>query len=162
MVRVAMFCLLALAAGAEAAEPEWRGDEHAPFALSLPAEAYDFIGDPANEKRYAPNTSINPFYLHGHFITQGHRATALLIRERHTGKPGIALIESGSAQAHIVGAGRRLADADGDAGDTLDWMRGWKVIRGERGLDELVLCENDNSCATLRWDGKRFVLNAPN
>jgi hypothetical protein len=154
--------MLLLAAGAVTAEPEWRGDEHSPFALSLPAEAYDFIGDPANEKAYAPNTSINPFYLHGNFITKGHRATALLIRQRTTGKPGIAIIESGSARARIVGAGRRVAEADEAAGDSLDWVRGWKVVAGAGGRDELLLCENDNSCATLRWDGRRLVLQSAN
>jgi hypothetical protein len=53
-------------------------------------------------KRYLVSTQVNPFYLHGDFDGDGQADTALLIKERSSGKSGIAILHGKSNRIAVV------------------------------------------------------------
>ena len=74
-----------------------------------------------NEKliaRYELVQKMEPSFFTGDFNGDGRSDVALLIKERTTGKVGIAILESGKNQFKILGAGRSF----GNGGDDFRWI----------------------------------------
>jgi hypothetical protein len=117
-------------------------------------------------KRYQISTHINPFYLHGDFDGDGQTDTALLIKDRSSGKIGIAILHGKAHRIAVVGAGRPLDTA----GDDFSWMDAWYVFqRGpvRRGADEkappklrgdaLMVSKSESASALVYWNGKSYA-----
>ena len=92
--------------------------------------------------------------------------TAALVKERSTGKLGIAIVHGTSGKVTILGAGVGI----GNAGDDFEWMDSWQLysktraahgagetsfphLRGEASLAE----KSESGSALIYWNGKRHL-----
>jgi hypothetical protein len=117
-------------------------------------------------KDYEVSFHLNPFYLRGDFNGDGKVDVAVLVKQRSTGKLGIAIIPGGASKAAILGAGAPL----GNGGDDFDWMDNWQVYpkgRVGRGTgepsvhrlhaDALLVGKSEAASGLIHWDGKHYV-----
>jgi len=102
---------------------------------------------------------VNPFFQRGDFDGDGQTDIALLIRQRATGKIGIAIVHRGRGTIHILGAGTPL----GNGGDDFSWLGVWRVEDGRvlreipafRG--EIIYVEKPEAAGGLiYWDGTHY------
>ena len=117
-------------------------------------------------KKYELSFRINPSYLEGDFNTDGKMDTAVLVKERTTGKLGIAIVHGTTAKVTILGAGIGI----GNGGDDFEWMDSWQVyskthaanaagrtsvprLRG----DALLVEKSEAASALIYWNGKKYV-----
>ena len=152
-VGIAIIALPALAA-----EP---GDLDFVAASSLPQE---IIGAFAGLPAYAYEARINPFYLQGDFDGDGRRDTAVLVKEKSSGKHGIGIALRGR-KTIFIGAGTELPGSS----DDFAWMDAWVVqpkgpvaqgatdeappkLRG----DAILAIKTESASGLIWWDGKRF------
>jgi hypothetical protein len=144
------------------------GPDDLPFPLSssLSPHALRVLESDAASKRYALVAHLNPFYIHGDFNGDGRIDTAVLIKDRDSGKTGIAVVHAGARSAIILGAGRKF----GNGGDDFKWMDAWHLHpRGivERGAgqgappilrgDALMVIKTESANALVYWNGKRYA-----
>ena len=122
----------------------------------------------AERERLAPyllSAHLNPYYLQGDFDGDGSTDTAILLKERASGKAGI-LIVGGVGSITVLGAGNAL----GNGGDDFRWMDAWYVYpRGEvqRGAaggnppallgDALMLHKTEAASALVHWNGSEYA-----
>jgi hypothetical protein len=69
-------------------------------------------------KDYEVSFRVNPFYLRGDFNGDGKIDLAVLVKQRSTGKLGIAIIHGATDKVTILGAGVGI----GNGGDDFEWM----------------------------------------
>src|SRR5438093_13426443 len=69
-------------------------------------------------KKYEVAFRLNPFYLRGDFNGDGEIDVAVLVKQRSTGKVGIAIVYGGTNKVTILGAGTAI----GNGGDDFEWM----------------------------------------
>jgi len=117
---------------------------------------------------------INPFYQRGDFDGDGTLDIAIWVKNRKSGKLGIAVIPRGPGKVSWVGAGHQLVDRTGNVlwpnGDTLDWIGAWYVYEkgavGQGATDEpppklkgdaLMLIELESASGLLYWTGQRYA-----
>ena len=83
----------------------------------------------ANEslaKKYEISYRMNPFYLRGDFNRDDKIDVAILVKQRSTGKIGIAIINGANDKVTILRAGTSI----GNGGDDFEWMDSWEPIQG--------------------------------
>jgi hypothetical protein len=146
---------------AAAASPE---DLDFVVAASLPPEVTDALRSSTVTGRLVLTSRINPFYLQGDFDGDGSRDTALLARDRSTGKQGIVIVRA-NGQITVVGAGSVI----GNGGDDLEWMDAWYVHRKgkvEQGSsdgvppeltgDAMMVIKTESASGLIYWNGTKF------
>ena len=120
----------------------------------------------ANEsvaKKYELSYRINPFYLRGDFNGDGKIDVAVLLKQRSTGKIGIAIINGANDKVTILGAGAAI----GNGGDDFEWMDSWEIYSKDR-MDSgisvsklrsgaLRVSKSEAASALIYWNGKRYV-----
>src|SRR5882672_8641028 len=74
-------------------------------------------------KEYDFSFRISPSYLEGDFNGDGKMDIAVLVKERSTGKLGIAIVHGTTEKVTILGAGIGI----GNGGDDFEWMDSWQV-----------------------------------
>lgn len=132
---------------------------------SLPPALRESFEKSPQAKGHAFSAHVNPFYLHGDFDGDGQQDTAVLIKERATGKIGMAIFHGKANRLVIVGAGRDL----GNSGDDFSWLNAWHVFRrgtlgqGADGKpppklrgDAIMVIKTESASALIYWDGKRY------
>ena len=152
---------LAATIPALAASPE---DLDFVVAASLPPEVTDTLRGSTVTGRLALTSRINPFYLQGDFDGDGGRDTALLARDRSTGKQGIVIVRA-NGQITVVGAGSAI----GNGGDDFEWMDAWYVHRKgkvEQGAsddappelagDAMMVIKTESASGLIYWNGTKF------
>ena len=123
-------------------------------AQNLPAEIRGRLESSPFGKRYEASFELNPFYLRGDFDGDGQPDVALLIRERTSGKVGIAFFRAAAAAPVVLGAGIEF----GNGGDDFAWMEVWSVLPAEGGDAEGLYVEKPEAAsAVIAWDGRGFV-----
>ncbi len=117
-------------------------------------------------KKYELSANINPAYLEGDFNGDGKIDVAALIKQRSSGKIGIAIVSGATDKVTILGAGIAI----GNGGDDFEWMDSWEVYSkerarhgaGETGVttlrgDALLVSKSEAASALIYWNGKRYV-----
>lgn len=144
-----------------AASPE---DLDFAVAASLPPEVIGILAGSTVTGRLRLTSRLNPFYLQGDFDGDGSRDTAVLAKDRSTGKQGLVIVR-GNGEINVVGAGTAI----GNGGDDLEWMDAWYVYRKgkvEQGAgdsappqlkgDALMAIKTESSSGLIYWDGAAF------
>ena len=117
-------------------------------------------------KEYDLSFRINPSYLEGDFNGDGKMDIAVLVKERSTGKLGIAIVHGTTGKVTILRAGIGI----GNGGDDFDWVDSWQVYSktrkanasGETSVphlrgDALLVEKGEAASALIYWHGKRYV-----
>jgi len=114
-------------------------------------------------KEYPLSLRVNPFHLHGDFNGDGKADTAVLVKQRSTGKVGIAIINGATDKVTILGAGTAI----GNGGDDFEWMDSWEIYSKDRIAsgksipklrgDALLVGKSEAASALIYWNGKRYV-----
>ncbi len=117
-------------------------------------------------KKYDLSFRINPCYLEGDFNGDGKMDVAVLVKERSTGKLGIAIVHATTGKVTILGAGIGI----GNGGDDFEWMDSWQVYAKTRAAyasgetsvprlrgDALLVEKIETASALIYWNGKRYV-----
>jgi hypothetical protein len=117
-------------------------------------------------KKYDLSVHMNPSYLEGDFNGDGKMDVAVLVKERSTGKVGVAIVSGATGKVTILGAGTGI----GNGGDDFEWMDSWQIyskthvahavretsvprFRGEA----LLVEKREAASALIYWNGKRYV-----
>jgi hypothetical protein len=117
-------------------------------------------------KKYDLSFQMNPSYLDGDFNGDGKADVAVLVKERSSGKLGIAIVDGTTGKMAILGAGIGI----GNGGDDFEWMDSWKVYSKTRGAhtagetsvprlrgDALLVEKSEAASALIYWNGKRYA-----
>ena len=132
----------------------------------IPEAVQKAITHGALSKEYELAFRLNPFYLRGDFNGDGKIDVVVLVKQRPTGKLGIAVIDGVNNKVRILGAGTPI----GNGGDDFEWMDMWQVYSkmraahaaGETGVpqlrgDALLVSKSEAASALIYWNGKRYV-----
>jgi hypothetical protein len=114
-------------------------------------------------KKYEVSFQVKPCNLRGDFNGDGKPDVAVLVKQRSTGRLGIAIVHGASNKVTIVGAGTAI----GNGGDDFEWMDSWEVrskdhvangtsVPNLRG-DALLVSKSEAASALIYWNGKRYV-----
>jgi hypothetical protein len=157
ILAVIAIVLILPAAGAQELRP---GQEY-----SVPDWARIIIADPDVAKRFVLDSRLNPFCLRGDFDGDGKADFAVLVKERSSGKAGVAVIHRATGRVFIMGAGTEF----GNGGDNYSWMDAWIVFdkgRVPQGAtrepppilrgDALLIFKTEAASAILWWNGTRY------
>jgi len=117
-------------------------------------------------KEYNVSFGVNPFYLRGDFDGDSKIDAAVLVKQRSTGKIGIAIVHDSAKKVTILGAGTAI----GNGGDDFQWMDIWQVYSKARAAkdpaetkvphvrgDALLVGKSEAASALIYWNGKRYV-----
>jgi hypothetical protein len=132
----------------------------------VPDEVKKALTNGSPGKEYDLSHRINLSYLEGDFNGDGKMDVAVLVKERSTGKLGIAIIHSPPGKVTILGAGIGI----GNGGDDFQWMDSWQVYSKTRAAhasgetsvprlrgDALLVEKSEAASALIYWNGKRYV-----
>jgi hypothetical protein len=146
-----------------------------PDSLSLPSpgairDVSDAVkraltnGSPGKE--YDLSFRMNPSSLEGDFNGDGKKDVAVLVKERSTGKLGIAIVHGTTGKVTILGAGIGI----GNGGDDFEWIDSWQVYSKTRAGraaaetsiphlrgDALLVEKTEAASALIYWNGKRYA-----
>ena len=132
----------------------------------VPKAAKKALTNGSTGKKYDLSSYIDPCYLEGDFNGDGKLDAAVLMKERSTGKLGIAIVHGTTGKVTILGAGIVV----GNGGDDFQWMDSWQVsskahvghLAREATLpglrdDVLLLEKSEAASALIYWNGQRYV-----
>src|SRR6266478_5020375 len=132
----------------------------------IPESVQTAITNGSLAKNYDLSFRMNPFYLRGDFNGDGKIDVAVLVKQRSTGKLGIAIVHAATDKVTILGAGVGI----GNGGDDFKWMDSWQVYSkdrvgrgaGETSIphlrgDALLVGKSEAASALIYWNGKRYV-----
>lgn len=137
-----------------------------PASESIPPYVMEALRKLPNANALALSASINPCYLQGDFNGDQRLDSAVLVREKSSGKTGIAVIDGASARVSLLGAGHELPDS----GDDFGWMDAWYVFPkssvGQGATDDappelrgdaIMAIKTESASGLIYWNGKRFA-----
>ena len=118
-----VFLLALLASPAVAAEQNIEPYNVWVQKANIPDSAKEVFTKKKLSEKYDFSFHINPFYLRGDFNGDKRNDVAVLIKEKKSGKLGIAICHYGKNEVFVVGAG----NAVGNGGADFKWMDVWFV-----------------------------------
>jgi len=132
---------------------------------SVPPGVLEALDQPTVAAKFSISTHLNPFYIQGDFNGDGKQDCAILVRNKASGKLGIAIVHAGKGHVSIIGAG----NAFGSGGDDFAWMDAWyvyprgKVCEGASGDspptlkgDALMLIKTESASGLAYWAGAQY------
>jgi hypothetical protein len=139
----------------------------APTATATPGDIPESvkraIANGAFAKYYDVSFHLNPFYRRGDFSGDRKTDVAVLVKQRSTGKLGIAIINGVTDRVTVLGAGTAI----GNGGDDFEWMDSWEIYSKDRIASEtsvpklrgdaLLVSKSEAASALIYWNGKRYV-----
>jgi hypothetical protein len=132
---------------------------------NIPVAVRRAIANGSLAKGYEVSFHLKPFYLPGDFNGDGKADIAVLVKQRSTGKLGIAIINAATDKVTILGAGTAI----GNGGDDFEWMDSWQVYSKGRVAQEaegsvlhlrgdaLLVSKSEAASALIYWNGKRYA-----
>jgi hypothetical protein len=131
---------------------------------NVPAWVRDAFAARKLNDKYEFSFHLNPFYLRGDFNGDKIPDVAIIVKEKKSGKFGIAIIDGGNRHVFLIGAGKKIGNVDDFA-----WMNIWGVypkgnvyrgaaegrpptLRGEA----LLVEKAESASALIYWDGKDY------
>ena len=147
-------------------QPDSRSSPSPGAIRNVPDTVKKALTNGSTGKKYDLSFHVNPSYLEGDFDGDGKMDAAVLVKERSTGKLGIAIIHGTPGKVTILGAGIGI----GNGSDDFEWMDSWQVYSktraahaaGETGVphlrgDALLVEKSEAASALIYWNGKRYV-----
>lgn len=131
---------------------------------NIPDLAREVFTEKKLNEKYEFAFHINPFYLRGDFNGDNRNDIAILIKEKSSGKIGIAIVHDGKRDVFIVGAGTSV----GNGGPDFKWMDVWSVYpKGAVQSPEettllklksegLSVIKSESASGLIYWDGKKY------
>jgi len=117
-------------------------------------------------KNYDVSFQIKPFYLQEDFNGDGKADIAVLVKQRSTGKLGIAIINGVTDKVTVLGAGNAI----GNGGDDFEWMDSWEVYSKDRATreagegsaphlrgDALLVDKSEAASALVYWNSNHYA-----
>ena len=118
------------------------------------------------DRQYEFSFHLKPSHLSGDFDGDRKSDIAILVRQKTTGKIGIAVCQSSTNRVSFVGAGTEV----GNGGDNFDWMDIWSVTpkavaarqvgKAAAALlkgDALHVEKSESAGALIFWNGKEYA-----
>ena len=132
---------------------------------SIPPGVLEALGKAGVAAKFSISTHVNPFYIQGDFNGDRKLDCAILVRNRASGKIGVAIVHMGKGNVSIIGAGT----AFGSGGDDFAWMDAWYAYpRGKvsQGADEdsppklkgdaLLMKKTESASGLAYWGGTHY------
>ena len=117
-------------------------------------------------QKYDLSFPVKPFYLRGDFDGDGKIDVAALVKQRSTGKLGIAIIHGQGNKVTILGGGTAIGNGD----DDFKWMDNWQIYTKDAGAnaaraqslphlrgDALLVSKSEVASALIYWNRKHYV-----
>ncbi|HSF22632.1 MAG TPA: hypothetical protein VLE20_00265 [Blastocatellia bacterium] len=133
---------------------------------AIPESATKLFKTTGLDRQYEFSSHLNPFYLSGDFDGDGKPDIAILVKQKSSGKIGVAVCHSSTNKVLFIGAGTEV----GNGGDNFDWMDTWsvtskatavkKVKKATAALlkgDALHVEKSESASALIHWNGRRYV-----
>lgn len=132
---------------------------------NVPASITQLFKTTGFDKRYEFSSTVKPSQLKGDFDGDGKADVAILVKQRTSGKIGIAVCHSSTNKIFIIGAGTMI----GNGGDNFDWMDIWKIVpkataakslgRAAAALkgDALHVEKSESASALIYWNGVKYL-----
>ena len=118
------------------------------------------------DRKYEFSSHLKPSHLSGDFDGDGRPDLAILVKQKTSGKIGVAVFHSSTNRVLFIGAGTEV----GNGGDNFDWMDMWnvtpkasasrKVGKAAAALmkgDALHVEKSESASALIYWNGRRYV-----
>lgn len=110
--------------------------------------------------KYELFVALNPYFIRGQFDGDTTIDVAVQIREKSTGKRGVAIIHGADSSLHVIGAGTPF----GNGGDDFNWLWVWRAEPPSERPDiamagrELLYVEKPESAGGMVWwNGRTYV-----
>jgi hypothetical protein len=133
---------------------------------AIPESATRLFKTTGLDRQYEFSSHLKPSHLSGDFDGDGKPDIAILVKQKSSGKFGIAVCHSSTNKVLFIGAGTKV----GNGGDNFDWMDIWNVIprataakrvgKATAALlkgDALHVEKSESASALIYWNGKRYV-----
>ena len=156
-------CILLCVANSPLAEPR-RENQTQP--ANIPEPVTKLFKSSGLERQYNFSFHLKPSHLSGDFDGDGKPDFAILVKQKSSGKAGIAVCHSSTNKVLFIGAGTEV----GNGGDNFDWMDIWSVTpkataakRVGRAAaaslkgDALHVEKSESASALIYWNGRRYV-----
>jgi hypothetical protein len=143
-----------------------QGRQNPPQSAAIPESATRLFKTTGLDRQYEFSSHLKPSYLSGDFDGDGKPDIAILVKQKSSGKIGIAVCHSSINKVLFIGAGSKL----GNGGDKFDWMDIWnvtpkataakKVGKATAALlkgDALHVEKSESASALIYWNGRRYV-----
>jgi len=139
---------------------------------SIPSAISDLFTKSPLSKTHEFTYEINPFYIHADFNGDHKLDTAILVKEKSTGKLGIAIFHGGSTRIILLGAGRKSGAGSASDSASFSWMNYWHIFpRGGFGHgsqegppmgfkmkgDGIIVGHAESASRLLYWTGKKYA-----
>lgn len=135
-------------------------------STNIPTSAIDLFKSTGLDRRYDFTAHLKPSYLSADFDGDRKPDIAILVKQKTTGKIGIAVCHSSTNKVLLIGAGTEV----GNGGDNFDWMDIWSatpkataakqlgkatatLLKG----DALRVGKSESASALIYWNGRRYV-----
>ena len=137
-----------------------------PQSTAIPESATRLFKTTGLDRQYEFSSHLKPSYLSGDFDGDGKPDIAILVKQKSSGKIGIAVCHSSTNKVLFIGAGTEMENG----GDNFDWMDIWnvtpkataakKVGKATAALlkgDALHVEKSESASALIYWNGRRYV-----
>lgn len=134
-------------------------------SVAIPESATRLFKTHQLDRQYEFSSHLKPSYLNGDFDGDRKPDVAILVRQKTSGKIGIAVCHSSTNRVLFIGAGTEL----GNGGDNFDWMDIWSVTAKPAAArtvgkaaatvkgDALHVEKSESASALIYWNGRRYM-----
>jgi hypothetical protein len=143
-----------------------QGRQNPPQSSAILESAAKLFKTTGLDRQYVFSSHLKPSHLSGDFDGDGKPDIAILVKQKSSGKIGIAVCHSSTNRVLFIGAGTEV----GNGGDNFDWMDIWNVTPkataarkvGKRTAslikgDALNVEKSESASALIYWNGKQYV-----